>query len=253
MKKFLVLMAPFFAIALLTACGEGGSSSNTRELSALELLSLSHEAQDGLESFVMETTADISIAMVGLSMDMPMSMLIQVENENSMRMTMEMSMMGISSETLIYVRDGYLYSEMDLFGEIIRDVQPMNNPHQQLDLEMFDTTFLTEEFITYHEVTFPNDGYRLFFELNLDGLFSFLDDFELMEDLFDFSPEDMGEWAMTMVMYLDENHIPISSEMLLSVDADIMGVPLNIHMDMVISFIETDYVTIDFPAWLDEL
>lgn len=257
MKKLLYLMMPIFAVVTLTACGQGPdsglSASYTDDLTAFQLLELSHAAQADLGSFVSEVTADIRVSTVGISMEMPLTMTMALESEERARIAMEMTVMGMPTETLMYIRDGYLYSEMDVFGEVIRDVQPADFANDVVNVDMFDTTFLVEEMIHDYGLTVVDGGYRLFFDLNLDGLFSFLDDFDMMEDLFAFDAEEMGEWAMSMVMYLNEDLIPMTSEILLNVETEMMGMPMSLHIDMVMNIVEIGNVVIDFPAWLDEL
>ena len=252
-KRLFIMIAMLFAIVPLAACGEN--------LDALELLERSHEAQADYESMIMELDADISVSMPGMSLDMPMTMRIEMENEETFRMDMTISALGMDVDALMFLRDGYMYSEIDMFGEVerMREEMDMSEAMEMAEMaEMFDIDFITENTIEESSAESTDDGYRLEFSLNMEGVMTFLETMDLMDDIdmpdFDDLDEDeIEEWNVVMIMYIDEDYLPISAELTMEFDMTVEGTNVSMEMDMTMTTVQLGDVTIDFPDWLDEM
>ena len=248
MKKLLLGLGMVMTAVLLTACGG---------LDAFELLELSHEAEADIDSFVMEMTADISASVEGLSLDMQMTMSVEAESEDNSRTDMSMSIMGQSEETTIFVRDGNEYTEERIDGDVVERSRSGSNEDDSVDLEGADLIdFLSEDTVYESSATsMDDDGYRLEFVLNMDGVTSLLEELEFGDVVSDQSDEsededDEDEAGNVMVIYIDEDYLPISFEISLAeIDILLEGDEATISLDIELS-VDQD-VTIEFPEWLD--
>jgi len=246
MKKLLLMVVMLLAVVTLTACRDN--------LDAFELLERSHETEAHI-SGTAHLDADITMSMEGMTFDMPMTMRMEVESEERMRIEVSMSipMEGEMSE-IVYLRDGYVYTDENgtrTRSEVDADAMDMADSFNT-DLEA-----LTEAMIEDSSAERTDDGYRLEFILNQEGVMFILDDLEMGEDMFDMSgidEEDLEESNNVMVIYMDEDYRLISSETTLEIEFSMeeMGISMDMSMDMLITIEATD-VTINFPDWLDEV
>lgn len=241
MKKLFVVMAMLFTIISLTACNEN--------LDAFELLERSHEAQEDLGSMIMEIDAQVSLTLMGMPLEMPLTVRMEVENEERMHMDMNMSMMGMGINMSMFLRDGYMYSEMDMFGSTQRERTEvgmnMNEAMNMIEMvEVFTSGFIGETMIEDSTAERIDDGYRLELMLNLDGIMSFLENMELVNEFLDFG-ETINEWNAAMILYINEDYLPISS--VLTVESE------SVAMNMTITTTQLGDVIINFPYWLDEI
>jgi len=81
--------------------------------------------------------------------------------------------------------------------------------------------------------------------LNIDGVMALLDNLELVNNFLDFNIEETSEWNVMMIMYINEDYLPISSELTVELDA--------VSMNMTITTVQFGNVTINFPYWVDEI
>ena len=248
MKKLLVLLVMLLMVITLTAC-------NTN-LDALELLERSNEAQADISSWITEADSQISASMTGMSMDIAMFMRKEVESEDRMRMDMIMTMFDEDLITSTFFRDGYTYSETNQMGEAQRAKEEAHD----LDALVMPglATNITENMIEYSSATATDDGYRIEFTLNDNGIMEFLEDLEGLNEIFHFESvyvedDDDEESNNIIVIYLDEDYTPISSEAILAFEVTIEGMTLVMDINLTSTIVQLGDVTIDFPDWLDEI
>ena len=247
MKKLLIMIVMLFAVVSLTACGEN--------LDALELLERSHETEAHIAG-IANLQADITMSMEGMTFDMPMTVRLEIESEERMRMDMTMTipMEGEIIET-IFVRDGYIYTDEN--GTLTRSEVVDADVMEMAEAFNSDLESLTADMIIDSSAERTDDGYRLEFTLNQEGLLLIFDDLDMGDDMFDISAMDEDEFEESnnlMIIYMDEDYRLISSETTLQLDMSVeeMGIAMDISMDMIIT-IEAADVTINFPDWLDEV
>jgi len=241
MKRLFVILAMLITVVSLTACNEN--------LDAFELLERSRVAQADLGSMIMDVDAQISMTLMGMPIDVPLTMRTEMESEERIQIHMDMSMMGMGINMTMFVRDGYMYSEMDMFGSVSRERSEidmsLNEAMEMIEMvDVFNTSFVVEDMIEDSTAERIDDGYRLELMLNLDGIMSFLENMELVNEFLDFG-ETINEWNSVITFYIDENYLPISSEITMESDS--------ITMDMTMTTVQLGNVNIDFPYWLDEI
>lgn len=263
MKKLFVMVA-IHATMSLVACNS---------LDAFDLLALSHQAQEeaDINSMTMEIEGQIGMSMEGMSMDMPLTMYIEAESEERMSIKTNMSMMGEESKTTVFLRDGYEYKETDDFsGKPQRTRSETDTVISTEMVEMiediFNEGFLAnaEESVATSSAEKTDDGYRLAFTYNIEDLLSLLgetmteipgmEELGDIDALLDFDEEELGEWDIEMVMYIDEDYLPIRSNITLAGELSVTD--MGMEMDMTVEFTvmtTIEEVTIDFPDWLDEM
>jgi len=246
MRKLLVMVVMLFAVVSLTACGEN--------LDALELLELSYEAQADIDSFIVEMEADISVSVPGMSVSMLMTMRTEVESEARRRLDSSMLMMGEEMSETIFLRDGYEYSEESISGMVERSRSEADAVGATEMDDIFDTrNFISENMNEDSSAESTDDGYRLTFTLNMAGMMAFLEELDLMDDIFEFDFDEDDDWDVTMIMYIDEDYLPISSELAMEVETILEGTSGTMAVDLTITTVQIDQVIIDFPDWLDEV
>jgi len=243
MKKLLLSLGMVMTVVLLTACGS---------LDAFDLLDLYSEAEADIDSFVLEMVVDIGMSIEGMSVDMLMTVNMEAESEDRSRTDTSMEIMGQSEETTIFVRDGNEYAEERIDGGVVSRSRSEFNEGDSSELESTAIIgFLSEDTTYDSSATREDDGYRLEFVLNLAGVSSLLEELELGDvvgDQWDESEDD--ETANIMVMYLDEDYMPISFAIsLVEIDVIIEGEEATMTLD--IGLTAEEDVTIDFPDWLD--
>ena len=249
MKKLIILTGMLFTVISLAACG------GDENLEALELLERSHEAQAELGSMIMEMDAEINMIMIGMSIDMPMTMRMEMESAERTRMDMNMSVMGMDMDMAMFLRDGYMYTETNLFGQVERERAAVGlGTNEAMEMAgLFDTTFIVEAMVEYSSAEQTDNGYRLELLLNMDGVMSFLGNMELIDDLIEIDEEEVDDWNVEMIMYIDEDYLPISTELTMEFDMTVEGMDSTMEMHMMMRTLQLGNVTIDFPDWLDEL
>ena len=241
MKKIIIMMAMLFTIVPLTACNES--------IDAFELLEHSHVAQAELGSIIMEMDAQINMSMIGMPVSIPLTMRMEMENEERMRMDMNISVMGMDMSMIMFLRDGYMYSEMNMFGMIERERSAVgigvNEAMEMAEMiSLFDASFIADSMIEYSAAQRTDGGYRLELALNIDGVISFFENMELVNDFLDFG-ETVDEWDIVMIMYINDDYLPISSELVVEFE--------DMSMNMTLTTVQLGNVTINFPYWLDEI
>ena len=241
MKRLFVMFAMLFVFISLTACNEN--------LDAYELLELSHNAQADLGSMIMEIDAQIEMTMMGMPLELPLTVRMEVENEERIQMDMNMSVMGMGINMSMFLRDGYMYSEMDMFGNVSRERSEiginMNEAMEMIEMiDVFNASFIGEEMIEDSIAERIDDGYRLELMLNLDSIMSFLESMELVNEFLDFG-ETINEWNSVMILYINEDYLPISSELTMESES--------VTMNMTMTTTQLGNVIIDFPYWIDEI
>lgn len=256
MKKILTNLVTLICATFLVACGHSldqGSYTN-EDLNVFDLLQSSHAAQENLTSMIMSVYSENHITRTGEQTETSsVSVRIEMENEVRLRFDYESS---FSMDT-IFLRDGYMYSEMNrrgLYDTPLRFRDEVNN-FLMMELNQmvsfFNTSFLTEEMLINAEAMRIDEGYRLTFELDIDGVHALAFAHSLgmegvVDELFDEAFED---FYFSTVMYLDEDHLPISTQITGSISFED-------ELDefvMSSTLIQVGDVTIDFPYWLDEL
>jgi len=250
MKKLLLLVAMLFAVVSLTACGEN--------LDALELLERSHET-DPYTTGIANLDADITILAEGMTFDTPLTLRLEVESEERMKMDMSITipMDGNTNETT-FIRDGYIYTEEDGARRTRSEVNA-SEIAEIADSFSIDLELITESMIEDSSAERTDDGYRLEFTLNNEGLLLILNNVDMGDDeaggLFDdVDINNLEDSTTVMIIYMDEDYRLTSSETMLELEMSMeeMGVQMDMTMEMTIT-IEATTVTIDFPDWLDEI
>jgi len=77
------------------------------------------------------------------------------------------------------------------------------------------------------------------------------DDYDMFAELFDFNEDEVDEWEVTMVMYLDEDYQMISSELNAELQLEIEGMTTTMVMVMRSTVVQIGNVVIDFPDWVE--
>ena len=230
-------------------------SASGESLNALELLERSLVAQADIDSMIMEVDAEINMAVPGMAMDIPMTMRMEMESEERMRTDMNIEMMGMDMQTTSFLRDGYEYTEENEFGIVNRSRSAIH-PHDSTEifdlLNILDTDLGLDNMITNSSASRIADGYRLEFDLDMSGLMSIFDNIDMMGEILDFD-EIFGDFVVTIVMYLDEAYLTTSMVLTIEMEVDIDGIMTAVNMTMSMTPVQIGDVTIDFPAWLDEL
>jgi len=245
MKKLILALGTVMAIILLTACGEN--------LDALELLDLSHSAESDIESLVVELEGDVNMSTTGMSIDMPMTMRLEVENEDQWRIDTSVLVMGQSQESSTFVREGYEYVEERVDGDVVdRSRSELADTSDTEDV--FFTGFIAERTIYESSASSTDNGYRLEFILNIDGVSSLIEELDLGDVVSNQSDSDVdGEESNNkMIIYIDEDYITTSIEISLTgIDVNLEGEEATLALDLTITTEQIGNVTIDFPDWLD--
>ena len=258
-----------FTAVALTACG------NNESLDALELLELSHEAQaealaDGFIPMTVDVEMDVEIDMDGITMTMPVTMRIEVESEERMSMETSMEMMGQEMNMTMFLRDGYEYSEEPdpLTGQVERNrSEASSDITEAMEMaEMFELNFddASDDWFENTSAERTDDGYRLEFSLSMEGLTALVGDLDLpgmeeMEELFnldnvDDDNVDDDDFDYTLIMYLDEDYMPILTTLAFDVSMTVEEAGMSMDMTMAMTMtLRIEDVTIDFPDWLDEV
>ena len=259
MKKLLLAAVGLVTILSLTACGDS--------LDAFEILERSQSTWEDAhsESFIMTADMEMHMDMGMISMTMPITMRMDVESLDRSRMEIEMSLMGIDEmHTLIYTRDGYQYTELTEMGQTTRtrlSVDSVSIDEMVAFMETNDLFDIAESWVESSSVVSTNDGYRLEFVYNMEGVLAFMseggmplpgmDDFD---DIMNLDDLDADNWAATMIMYVDNDYLPVSATMDMTMTFSVVeaGIAMEMVMDMTMEIIYTE-VTVNFPAWLDEI
>lgn len=259
MKKLFLTVTALFVTLILVGCGDN--------LDAFEILERSQAAQ--LEANAVSMTGAIELEMImdmGLmTLTLPMTMDLQMENEGRMRMGMEMSIPGSDEiNSVVYLRDGFQYTEVWEFGQVhhTRESTDMLTNDEMIEFfELTDMMAVAEDMVESASAESLDDGgYRLELVYNLDGIMAFfengfdmpgMDDFADMMDVADL---DGDGFSMITTIYIDENYLPSSfvSDIMMTIAMEEDGIMIEMVMEMTMTIILED-VTINFPAWLDEL
>lgn len=270
MKKLIMTIGMLVAIMSLTACGI--NEDNNGELDALTLLSLSQEriAQHGdRESAIMELDAIISMDMGLLEVSMPLQVYMELESLERSKTEITMSLMGMDMSLATFTRDGYQYIKSDEFGTLQQTRTPIDNVLVDDMSDLFnsiDFGEISESWIKESTATQTSNGYRLEFVYNTAGILAFIADFDMdlldmgeFGDLLDFDTdeldtEQMEDWYVNLIIYLDQEYLPTSSTVIMFFETVVqeMGINVEMVMDMTLVIRHED-VIIDFPAWLDEI
>ena len=234
------------AVILLTACSD---------LDEFELLELSHEAEAEVDSIVIEVEGEIGL--VGSeeseAVDVPIIQRIEVESEGRRRSD---SLQGVN-ETTVYARgDGYEYTEKRVDGIIVDRfyLEVDDDDDEEESVSRFLTGSISESTVYESSSTSMDDGYRLEFVLNMDGVSSFLEeifDGGVVIDQVDES-EDEENLDNTMIVYIDEDYFPVSVEVnLVEMDVILGETETVMTIDLMIEAVQVGGVVVDFPDWLD--
>ena len=256
-RKIFILVSMLFIVIALTACGE---------LDAIELMERSAEAQEeaNIDSMRMELDAHMIMSMMGMTMEGPMTMIFEIESEDRLRSYMSVSIMDEEIIETVYVRDGYEYVESNEAGNVQRTRSEVGAAGPDMLGFDEDLTTISEEWIEDSEAETTDDGYRLEFAINAEGMMEFLegmdlgvieiDDFSDLDDESEDDDESEGP-SMTMVMYIDEDYLPTEIIVLImgvEITVEEADMEIDVELEMTMTLTVED-VTIDFPDWLDEI
>ncbi|MCL1990362.1 MAG: hypothetical protein FWG67_05670 [Defluviitaleaceae bacterium] len=273
MKIPVILIGILVAMVVpLTGC-RNASDALDENLDALELLSRSQLALETAGkpvSSVTDIDGLISMDMGIFDMSIPLHLQMEIESLERSSMKMDLSMMGMSINMYVFTRDGYQYTETSEFGNVQHQRVAVNTDEVHTAINVFnnlEVDAILEEWIEEATAVKINDHHRLTFIYNTTGILAFLENFDMMDlfnmedfsDLIHFEAGDIDEqqlndWQVTTVMYLDEDDLPFSSTTTLffEIPVEQLGVTMDMTLDMTIAITYQD-VTIQFPAWLDEL
>lgn len=255
MKKLLVMVTMLILIVSLVACGESldlGDHPNNH-LNAFDLLRHSNEAQANITSMITEINVQTRTSRSGeLIDDYSTMMRMEIENENKLRVDFNHDITGSTPfSSTVFLRKGYLYTEMDRsdsFDTPLRFREEMD-PFFMMEINsmvnFFDMNFITEEMLADSSVTLTDNGYRVAFTLDIEGVLALANHLGTLDD----PDEDFETFYFSVLIYLDENYLPIFSQIIGEVSFD--GELDEITMTM--TTIQIGNVVINFPDWLDEL
>jgi len=242
MKKILLTLGVLIVAISLTACGEN--------LDAFELLELAHEAEADVDSMIIEMALDLEMSIVEQDQVIGMSTTMRVEAESEARWKSETSIImdGQHHETTKFVRDGNEYIEERIDGDVTDRIRSefTDDPSE----DMFFTHSITEDMVSDSSAASTDDGYRLEFDLNSDGITLIFEELEFEGAS---AQPDLDEEAHhTMVIYLDEDHRTTYVEIdLEGIDIQFDGEEMILSLNLAIESIQFGNVTVDFPDWLD--
>ena len=253
MKKLLATVTILTAVVSLTACGESldlGDSTNSN-LTAFELLSYSTEAQAGVTSIIMEMDFRRHFLISdGSTDDHSATMRMEIESEGKRRVDYEVAGVMSIVET-IFLRDGYMYTERersDSFDTPLRKRERVD-AYGMMDIEgidrYFDTSFITENMLESLSASRTDNGYRLEFAYNTEGIAAFISIVSGMDE----GINSLYDSDISKILYIDENYLPIFTEISMSINYGGEQEELVTTMTAV----QIGDVIIDFPYWVDDL
>jgi len=245
MKKIVLTLGVLMIAILLTACGEN--------LDTFELLELAHEAEADVDSMIIEMALDIEMFLAEQDRVIGMSTAMRVESESEHRWKSETSiiMEGQHHETTRFVRDGNEYIEERIDGDVTERIRSEFNDDDTSE-DIFFTNLITEDMVLDSSAASTDDGYRLEFDLNSDGIALIFEELEfegasVQPDL------DEEEAHHTMVIYLDDDHRPTYVEIdFEGIDILFDGEEMILTLNLVIETVQFGNVTVAFPDWLDD-
>jgi len=245
LKKILTFMGAALLFLSLTAC-----SSN---YTAFELLELSHEAMEDVDSIMVEMDMGVTIDAGGMAMTVPITANMSIDvispTEANMSMQATMSAMGMTSNMDMYFRDGYLYVDEDGFRE--RAPMSVAMALEEIAGPMGIDTDLNESWIEESNVESVDDGYRLEFELNESALRNIFD-MGLIHDIAGPGAR-LDVETVIMVIYLDEDYYQTAIQLEIEVETTFEGQDATMSIDIAIDILQHGNVTVHFPAWLDDM
>jgi len=243
LKKILTFMGTAVLLLSLTAC----SNSYT----ALELLELSNEAMEEVDSGIFDLDMEIRMGTGFGSVTVPLEarLVIDMLNSNDANVSMEaeMSLMGMSSNMSMYYRDGHLYVDEDGFRE--RLPMSFNMAMSEILGPFGIDTDLNENWIEEYSIEPTDDGHRLEFTLNENA--TRIMNLDLVEGIAD-PGSRINHEEMTLVIYVDEDYYQTSIELEMEATATMERQEVEVSISLTLDVVETGNVTVHFPAWLDE-
>jgi len=247
-KKMLTTMGVGILLLSLTACSS---------YEAFELLELSNEVMEEVESAVMDLDMEISMGAGFGSITVPLNARMAVEHisttDANISMEATMNLMGMSSNMNLYYRNGHLYADEDGFRERI----PMSLAMAMDEIvgPFAISTDINENWIEEYSFEPTDDGHRLEFTLDGSALNQIMDsDFieALVEEIAD-PGSHINHESVVMVIYIDEDYYQTSIELEMEATTTANHQQVEIAIDLTLDIVETgDDVTVSFPAWLDQ-
>lgn len=243
MKKILLTLGMLLVAITLTAC-EG-------RLDPFELLTLTHEVEADIESIMMDIEVDMRWATSDETFNIPMTIHVEQENHDRWKTVITTTILEEHEEITVFEREGQTYTEMLLEGRVVNRFRAEST--ESHDGDLFLTHFITPDTVDESSATSTDDdGYRLEFLLNLDGILAFLEAFNLAETISAPSALDEEDISGKMIIYLDELYQPTSIELNLEeIDLILDEEEVALTFEMVLTTVQIGDVTVDFPEWLD--
>ena len=243
MKKILLTVGMLLALISLTACGGN--------LDPFELLERVHEVEADMDSIMIEVEVDMIWDLSDVMIDIPMTVQIESESQDRWRTAIATTILGEHEETSVFVRDGYEYTEKLLNGTIVNRfrAEELSEHHES---GLFFTHFISAYTVDESSATSTDDGYRLDFLLNLDGILAFLEEFNLAETISAQSDLEEEEFNGEMIIYMDDEYRPTLIEVNLEeIDLMLNGGDVALTFDMTLTTVQVGDITVEFPEWLD--
>lgn len=260
MKKITKKIA---AISILLILSVGALISCGESSEAFELYQQMMENMANVESLNMDMTSTINMDMTEL-MGMTLTMVttgnirqvMRSETDIDMAMDLTTSMMGETTSMMMYFRNGVLYTEMEMFGEVMRYSMPM--PLEELLAEggggMDDLIDFDEDAIKDFSISRQDGNKRIEFTLDgnaindlMDQVMAQLEEFELTDDD---TIIEIGD--VTMEVVIDANGMLQFYRMIADMEITVDGESFSMSMDTVMTVNSYNDVTITFPDDLDE-
>jgi len=244
MKKLLLILGILMTIISLAGCD--------RSLDAFQLLDRSHEVE--IDSMVIEMTLDVEMFILAQDRSIGMSTMMRGERESENLWKSKTSIMigGEYHETTTFVRDGNEYIEERIAGFVSNRTRSEFNDNDTSSGDMFFTQFITEDTTSDSLLTSIDEGYRLEFVLNIEGITLVLEELDF-EGISIQSDLDEEKAHHTAVIYLDEDYHPTSVEIALEgIDILFDGEEMILTLNLMITAIQLGNVTVEFPDWLDD-
>ena len=251
MKKLITTITILIAVMSLTACGESlDLGDSTNNLTAFELLNYSNEARAGTSIIKELDTQSYTLTSGERMEDHSASVRMEIESEEKMRADYEATGIMPIVKTF-FLRDGYLYTETersDSFDTPLR-LRNRSDEYYMMDIDgmarFFDTNFITENMIESSSATRTDNGYRLEFTFNIEGISAFIYNAIGTDERI----ELLNDADLSKIIYIDENYLPIFSKVSKGLTLDDEQRELVATM----TTIQIRDVVIEFPYWLDDL
>ena len=256
MKKFIVMcILLVLCVGVLTSCGDDSE--------AFELYQQMMAAMADIESLDMDLNMTIDMDMtefLGMTMTTVTTgnirQVTRSETDMDMAMDLTTTMMGETTSMLMYFRNGVMYTEMEMFGEVIR--YSMSMPLEDFMAEsgtgMDDLLDFDEDAIKDFSISRQGGNTTIEFTLDGNAVNNLMDQIMAQLESLAMYEDDMaieiGDVAMEVV--INSDGMLQFYRMVTDMSITVEGETFTMSMDTAMTVNSYNDVTIVFPDDLDE-